>query len=588
MSWPAVHIAWYRQSQSMRCYATPAAWLVLSTLFLVACSSDRQLREDAVTRGNRAKILHMGIGAEPQALDPHIVTGVTESRIIHSLLEGLVGKDPASLDAIPGVANSWNIADNKTTYTFNFREDAKWSNGDTVRAQDFVFSWRRLLSPALAAEYAYNLYVVKNARDYHRGTLKDFDKVGVRAIDDRTLEVRLEHPAPYFLQLLDHTSALPVHPATIEGHGATLRRDTDWTRPKSYVGNGPFQLETWQIGEGIFVRKNRYYWDYDGVQLNGIQFYPVENQNTEENMFRSGQLHITSGVAIPYVPLYLEKRPDLIRISPYLGTYYYELNVSKPPLDDLRVRRALMLATDRYSITAAITQAGQRPAYSFTPPLLSGYRPPSDRSLAYNPKRARRLLAEAGYPGGLDFPVLQLLYNTSDDHRTLAVAIQEMWQKNLGIKVELNNQEWKVYLNTRNNLEHQIARAGWVADFEDPSNFLEVLSGDSGNNRSAWSNPEYDHLVARAKRTWDSEKRNELFARAERLMISQAPIIPIYHYASKRLLRRSVVGWSRNALDHQRYQELHLLDNPSRQEPKESPQAGAAPAQVLPQPGATR
>ena len=568
--------------------ATGLVWLVASALWLGACGGDRQLREDAVTRGNRAKILHMGIGADPQALDPHIVTGVTESRVIHALLEGLVGTNPESLEAIPGVAESWKISEDKMIYTFYLRDDAKWSNGDPVRAQDFVFSWRRLLTPALAAEYAYNLYVIKKARDYHHGNIKDFGLVGARAIDDRTLAVTLEHPAPYFLQLLNHTSALPVHPPTIERYDATQRRDTNWARPTSYVGNGPFQLETWQIGAGIFVRKNRYYWDYDGVQLNGIQFYSVEDQHTEERMFRSGNLHISSGVAIPYVPMYLEDRPDLIRISPYLGTYYYELNVSSPPLDDLRVRRALLLATDRYSITAAITQAGQRPAYSFTPPLLNGYRPPAEYRLAYDPKRARRLLAEAGYPGGLAFPVLRLLYNTSDDHRTLAVAIQAMWKKNLGIKVELDNQEWKVYLSTRNNLAHQIARAGWVADFEDPSNFLEVLIGDSGNNRSAWSDTEYDHLVARAKRTWDREERAELFARAERLMLSQVPIIPIYHYASKRLLSRSVVGWGRNVLDHQRYQALRLLDNPSRQESQESPQAGAAPVQTLPQPGATR
>ena len=298
-------------------------------------------------------------------------------------------------------------------------------------------------------------------------------------------------------------------------------------------------------------------------------FYPVENQLTEERMFRSGQLHVSSGVAIPYVEVYLEKRPDLIQIAPYLGTYYYELNVKAPPLDNLRVRRALLLATDRLSITQAITKAQQKTAYSFTPPSMPGYKPPVSKENHYNPALARRLLAEAGYPQGVGFPTLRLLYNTNADHRTIAVAVQAMWKQNLGIDVELDNQEWKVYLSSRNNGEHQIARAGWVADYVDPSNFLEVLSSSSGNNRSNWLNPEYDQLVAQAKQSWDAATRNRLFASAEQLLLAETPIIPIYHYTSKRLLRRSVVGWQRNALDYQRYKDIHLLDNPSPEAVKE-------------------
>ena len=558
-----------------RRHAPHTLGLVLAvSLIFTACGET----DDAVTSGNTEKILHMGIGAEPQALDPHLVTGVTESRVLHALLEGLVSKNPQSLKPIPGAAESWEISADKLTYTFHLRNDGKWSNGDPVRAEDFVFSWRRILSPSLGAEYAYNLYVIDNARGYHLGHIKDFDEVGARAVDDHTLEVRLEYPAPYFLQLLDHTSAMPVHPQTIERHGATEQRDTDWTRPRSYVGNGPFTLEEWEIGEGILVRKSKYYWDRAAVSLAAIQFYPVENQIVEENMFRSGQLHISSGVATPYVPVYLEKRQDLIQIAPYLGTYYYELNVQAPPLDSLRVRQALLLAIDRNSITKSITKASQKPAYSFTPPSISGYKPPTKSSARYNPALARRLLAEAGYPKGLDFPTIRLLYNTSDDHRTLAVAIQEMWKKNLGINVELDNQEWKVYLNTRNNREHQIARAGWVADYEDPSNFLEVLVSNNGNNRSGWSNAQYDLLVSQAKQTSDPTTRAHLFAKAEQLMLEEVPIIPIYHYSSKRLVRRSVIGWARNVLDYQRYKDLSLLDNPSRAALRQKAEKAAAAA----------
>ncbi|NKB25327.1 MAG: peptide ABC transporter substrate-binding protein [Kiritimatiellae bacterium] len=511
---------------------------------------------DPVEHGNHKQILHIGNGTEPQDLDPHIVTGVPEHNIISALLEGLVAEDPKTLQPIPGVAEDWEVSPDGTVYTFDLRKNAQWSNGDPVTAHDFVFSYKRILAPALGSEYAYMLYVIKNAKDFHKGTITDFLQVGIKAMAHDILEITLENATPYFLSLLNHYSWFPVHPPTILKHGRIDERGTKWTRSENFVGNGPFVLDTWKINDMIIVKKNETYWDADNVRLNAIHFHPIEDERTEERAFRSGQLHITGSVPLSKIEVYKEKKPDLIKISTFLGTYFYRINVHRPPLNDVKVRRALAMAIDREGIVKNVTKGGQQPAYAFTPPDTAGYttrtRIPSDIH------QAKKLLAEAGYPNGMGFPKIELLYNTSEGHRTLAQAIQQMWKKDLNINVKLLNQEWKVYLDTVKQQNYNIARAGWIGDYVDPNTFLDMFVTDGGNNDTGWSNPEYDQRIREVAKISNFPQRMEHFQQAETILLDQTPIIPIYFYTRVYLIQPNVKGWYENLLDHHPYKYVYL------------------------------
>ncbi|MGI9316504.1 MAG: peptide ABC transporter substrate-binding protein [bacterium] len=513
-----------------------------------------------VEQGNREQVLHLGNGTEPQDLDPHIVTGVTEHNIISALLEGLVGENPETLEPVPGMAEYWAISADGLEYTFFIREDARWSNGDPVTAQDFVWSWQRMLSPALAAEYAYQLYPIRNARAFNKGEVLDFSKVGVRAVDQTTLEVVLENPTPYFLSLLAHYSTFPVHPATILKYGPMDARGSDWTRPGNFVGNGPFILNSWRLNYIIEVVKNPLYWDAEIVKLSAIRFYPIDNIQTEERMFRTGALHATSTTPSEKIAVYQAETPDLISISPYLGTYFYRFNVTRPPLDDARVRLALSLAVDRQAIIDSVTKGGQIPAYSFTPPNTKGYFPPKNE-IFYSLERARALLAESGFPAGEGFPQLELLSNTSDGHRRIAEAIQQLWKQGLGIDVQLANTDWKVYLSRTNQLDYDISRAGWIGDYPDPNTFLDMMLSDGGNNRTGWQHQEYDKLIRRAASLASQAQRYEAFEQAETILDQEAPLLPIYTYTRVALKDPSLQNWFSNILDHHPYKYVYLQDD---------------------------
>lgn len=524
-------------------------------ILLAACSGG----ESNVERGNREKILYFGNGTEPQDLDPHIVTGVPEHNIIDALLEGLVSKDPRTLAPAPGVAERWTVSDDGTTYTFFLRPEARWSNGDAVTAEDFVWSWWRALQPALGNQYAYMLFVVKNAEAYHSGEVDSFDDVGVEALDTHTLRVTLTNPTPYFLQLLSHYSTFPLHRDTIEAFGKAEDRATQWTRVGNFVGNGAFVLDTWKLNKEIVVRKNPLYWDSENVQLNAIVFKPIENVSTEERMFRAGQLHLTQTVPIDKVALYRETKPEQIQIAPYLGTYYYRFNVNQPHLKDKRVRQALNLALDRQAIVESVTKGGEKPAYTFTPPDTMGYTAVSD--LEFNPDAARKLLAEAGYPNGEGFPKTELLFNTSEGHQKIAVAIQQMWHQYLNIDIELNNQDWKVFLSSVSMGQYSIARAGWIGDYVDPNTFLDMWVTGGGNNQTGWSNQRYDDIVLRLAPAANSqEQRYRLLREAESILLDEVPIIPIYIYTSKSLVQPSVKGVHGNLLDYISYKKVRLVE----------------------------
>ena len=524
----------------------------VATLNLGGCSD----RVNNVTSGNLSGTLHWGNSTEPQSLDPHIATGVPEHHIISSLMEGLVFKDKETLEPRPGVAKSWDISEDGRVYTFYLRENARWSNGDVHNAHDYAWSWWRALQPGLGNLYAYMYFPIENAKAYYDGEISDFDQVGVKALDDFTLEVRLANPTPYFLQLLDHYSMFPVHQATVEKFGTADQRGTRWTYEGNIVGNGAFQLKEWKINRRITVERNPHYWNADNVGLNQIIFYPTENVTTEERMFRAGQLHY-SGVPSDKIATYKESKNPALRIQPYLGTYFYRLNVETPHLQDKRIRRALAMTIDRESLISQITKGGQIPAYAITPPGTMGYYPDTD--LKFDPEAAKKLLAEAGYPDGNGFPATEILYNTSEGHRKIAVAIQQMWKEHLNIDVNLLNQEWKVYLDTVSGRNYQIARAGWIGDYVDPNNFLDMFICKGGNNRTHWCNKEYDKLILeQAPRAKSHAQRLAIFKRAEKMLMDDMPVIPIYIYTSNNLVHPTVKNFTNNILNQANYREIYL------------------------------
>ncbi|MDG1322921.1 MAG: peptide ABC transporter substrate-binding protein [Porticoccaceae bacterium] len=520
---------------------------------LTGCGSG----ESNISLGNRTGILYWGNGTEPASLDPHIATGVPEHHIMSSVMEGLVLKDRKSLEPRPGVAESWTISDDGRIYTFKLRDDARWSNGDPHIANDYVWSWWRALQPALGNQYAYMLFPIKNAKRYYDRETEDFGDVGVKALDQRTLQVTLTNPTPYFLQLLDHYSLFPVHQATIEKFGNADQRGTRWSYEGNLVSNGPFKLDEWKINRHITVTRNLHYWDNDNVALNGIVFKPVENTVTEERMFRAGQLHVTSNVPADKISTYRKSNSTELKIAPYLGTYFYRLNIKTPQLQDRRVRRALGMAIDREKLVENITKGGQIPAYTMTPPGTMGYYPTS--TLAFDPEGAKNLLSEAGYPNGEGFPAIEILYNTNEGHRKIAVALQEMWKDYLNVDIKLLNQEWKVYLATESAGDYQISRGGWIGDYVDPNNFLDMFLCGGGNNRTGWCNEEYDRLILEVAPSQSShEERLAVFQQAETMLLDDMPIIPVYTYTSVKLVDSSVENLDGNILNQAMYKDIYL------------------------------
>lgn len=520
----------------------------------VLCGCDS--RQSNVERGNAAGELYMGIGTEPAGIDPHLITGMTELYVTLAFFEGLVSYDSATMTIVPAVAERWERSEDGRRYTFHFDPRARWSNGDPVTSGDFLFAFERILTPELGAPYAYMLYPMRGAEAFHKGQLTDFSEVGCHAPDARTLVIELDHPTPYFLSLLTHYTWWPVHPPTILAHGRMTDRISKWTKPGNFVGNGPFTLEGWRVNSGIYGKKNPLYRAPETVALNGIHFLPIQS-DAEDRAFRAGHLHLSSTVLPHRIDWYREHLPDHIRFDTTLGVYYYMINTSRPPLDDPRVRRALAYAIDREAITEHVLRAGQKPAFHFTPPNTGGSYTAEAR-MRYDPDLARQLLAEAGYPGGEGFPTFEILYNTSESHRNIAVAIQQMWKQTLGIDVTLHNQEWKVYLSTRAEGTFDILRAAWFGDYDDPNTFLSLGESNNGNNHSRWSDPRFDALMAHSRVEQDPAKREALFQEAEAILLEEAPVIPIYFYVTSRLIHPSVQGWHPNILDYHPYQDVSL------------------------------
>ncbi|AHF91009.1 ABC transporter substrate-binding protein [Opitutaceae bacterium TAV5] len=528
-----------------------AAPVVLAVALFAALVSTAPTAACAATGGGREKILNFGNGTEPQDIDPAVTTGVPEARIISALFEGLVTYASSGSGVAPGVAERWETSADGREWTFHLRADARWSNGEPVTAGDFVRTFERTLTPEFGAEYAYFLYQVEGAEAFNNGTLKEFSKTGFSAPDARTLRLRLREPVPFLLESLTHHSWMPVPIATVEKFGGLRTKGTAWTRPGNFVGNGPFTLAGWLPNQKITVTRSPTYWNAAAVKLDAIAFFAVDNADAEERMFRAGTLDITSTLPLSRTGYYRRQRPAEFRSDDLYALYYYRLNTTRKPLDDVRVRRALALAIDRESITENLLRAGQTPAYNFVPPSPAFHSPARiDGTL----DDARRLLAEAGFPDGRGFPRLELLYNSMEAHKQLAEAVQQMWKRNLGIDIVLRNEEWKVYIETQNNLAYDIARAGWNADYPDPFSFLDLWLADGGNNRTGYANPDYDRLVAASLAAPDTAARHAIYRQLDGILARDVPAIPVYFYKRVYAISPRVKNWVPNVIDMRAWQ----------------------------------
>ena len=493
-------------------------------------------------------------GAEPETLDPSIITGQPEGRIVNALFEGLTTFDSRG-EPGPGAAESWTVSEDGKVYTFKIRPDAKWSDGRPLTARDFVESWKRTLSPETAASYNYQLFYLRNAQAFSEGKITDFSQVGVKALDERTLEVTLENPTPFFLDLCATPPLQPVPMDRIRQFG------DDWVKPGRVVSNGAYTLEDWRINDKIRLRKNPHYWNASKVALETIEALPISVATVAFNFFAGGlaDLMVDKNLTPSALLDELKKSPNF-HSAPFLGIYFLRFDCSKPPFSDPRVRKAFSLAVDKRRIVEKITRAGELPASSFVPPGIEGYASPE--GLPYDPEEARRLLAEAGYPHGKGFPLTTFLYNESQQNRDIAVELQAMWLQELGVKVNLALQEWKVYLNSLSSLDYGIARSSWVGDYPDPNTFLDMFVTGNGNNRTGWSNPSYDRLIADAAKAADPVKRFELLRQAEKILIAdQAPVCPIYYYVGIQLYDPAKLGGiESNVLDEHPLKAIYRKD----------------------------
>ncbi|MFK8041892.1 peptide ABC transporter substrate-binding protein [Congregibacter sp.] len=512
--------------------------LLIAIVFavLTGCSPG----ESRVVEGNRDGILYLGNGTEPQTIDPHVLSGSPEANVADALFEPLVIRNPYDESISPGVAQSWEFSDDGLFIDFHLNPEARWSNGEPITAEDFYWSWERALNPLLGNQLANVFFVIRNAEAYHLGEIDDFNEVGVAVIDEHTLRVELAYPNPFAIINFTYVYMVPLHRATLEKHGGTRVRYSDWTRPENIVSNGPFRLSDWKLQRYLRVERNPYYWDAAAVGLNGIVFRPIEGAATEEKMFRSGQLHATNMVPNSKTPGYRNQPNSPLVQMPQMASYFYVFNMKVPPMDDRRVRRALALAVDRQTLATNVLNDTAIAWGGYVPFGMPDYSPPNP--LSFDPDEARRLLSEAGFPNGEGFPEVSLLYNTSEDHRTIAVAVQQMWKKHLNIDITLENQEWQVYLTAVREGNFEIARRGWNGDVT-PNSFLDYMISDSPINNTGFANSVYDDLVInQARSTGDLSEIMSIYREAEEILLREAPLLPVATYTEKRLLQPSVKG----------------------------------------------
>ena len=522
-----------------------SAFPLLLALVLAGC----------MPREPRADIVIVN-AAEPESLDPAIVTGQPDGRVAGALFEGLTRYDPTNATAVPGLAERWDISPDGKIYTFHLRSNLTWSTGEPLTADDFVYSWRRVANPATASDYAGQLFFVKNAEAINTGKIADLTQLGVQAPDPWTLRVELIAPTPFFLDLVAFRTLAVVPRHWIEKHG------DQWVKARPLPTSGPYTLVDWRIQEKIRVRRNPRYWDAAHIRNELVDFLPIENPSTSLNLYQTGQADfIIDKQLVPAELMDLFKhRPDAHEFD-YLGTYFFRFNTTRKPFDDPRVRRALALCIDKQRIVDRIARIGA-PAATLVPRETANYLPPA--GLGRDPELARKLLAEAGFPGGQGFRTIEYLFNTSETHKQIAVELRQMWKQELGINMELKQTEWKVYLADQSKLNFDLTRSSWIGDYNDPNTFLDIFMSNNGNNRTGWKNPRYDELMRTGNAQTDRKLRAKMLAQAETLLVVEdLPIVPLYFYKGVIFYDTNKLGgiWG-NLLDEHPIWAIYRKDRP--------------------------
>ncbi len=506
---------------------------LLKLAFLVLFSITSLYASSELVRGN---------GAEPTTLDPTLGEGVPGSNVMRDLYETLMTEDSEG-NVILGQAESYTISDDKTIYTFKIRKDAKWSNGDDVTAADFEYSFKRGVDPKVAAKYSWYFKIlgIKNGADILDGK-KPVDSLGVKALDSKTLEITLSKPIPYFLIGIAHITTAPVPKKVIEKFGKK------WTNPKNIVTNGPYVLKEWVVNEKIVLVKSDKYYAKNDVKIDKVTFLPIPEQTTELNRYKAGEIDYLYELPKNQYKNLVKTIPNEVKVLGRVGTYYYYLNMKKKPFDDVRVRRALSYGVNRDILSEKVLGTGEIPAYTFVPDIVSGYTAPIPEYQKWTQKqrdeKARELLAQAGITKSNPLK-FELLYNTSEQHKRNALAISSMWKKVFkgAVIVTLKNQEWKTYLQEKKAGNYEVARAGWIGDYNEASTMLDLLTKGHSSNNSFFSNPKYDKLMNEARATTDESKRNKLYQEIDLIVAEDMPVIPLFQYSNARLVKERVGGY---------------------------------------------
>ncbi|WP_272517360.1 MULTISPECIES: peptide ABC transporter substrate-binding protein [unclassified Providencia] len=514
--------------------------ILISSVFVTTPAISAVIPTGTVLAENQEVTRHLK--DEPASLDPVKSVGLTEAQVMRDLFEGLVNQDDHG-KPIPGVAQRWDTADNRI-WTFTLRSDAHWSNGDPVTAQDFVYSWQRLVSPRTTSPFAWfaALAGINNAQDIIDGKLP-VEQLGVEAVDTHTLKITLNKPVPYFPSLTANFSLFPVHQKTVEKFG------NDWIKAGNLVGNGAFVLSDRVVNEKIVLVPNKKYWDHQNTVITKVTFVPINQESHATNRYLAGDLDITESFPKQRYQKLLKDIPNEVFTPDQLGTYYYAFNTQRAPTDDVRVRKALSMAIDRQLIANKVLGTGEKPANYFTPDVTDGFKPEKGLYNSYSQKeldqQAKVLLQQAGF--GPNHPLeLTLLYNSSENHQKIAIAIASMWKKKLGAEVKLVNQEWKTYIDSRNTGNFDVIRASWIGDFNEPSTFLSLLTSQHSGNIPKFNNPIYDEVIASASIETNAQLRNRYYNNAEAIIAKEAPIAPIYQYTNARLIKPWLKGYPIN------------------------------------------
>jgi oligopeptide transport system substrate-binding protein len=509
----------------------------------------------ATTLHAAPRILERGNGNEPESLDPHAARADAAFIIIRDLYEGLMTTGPdAKLE--PGQAERWEVSKDGLTYTFHLRANAKWSNGDPVTAEDFVHGFRRAVDPRTASPYAQSLAPLVNAEDITAGR-KPATTLGAVAVDARTLKISLRAPTPYLLSLLTHASTWPVHRPTLAKHGERFMR------PGNAVTNGAYRLKDWVPHSYVLLERNRHYWNDKATRIDQVRYHPIDDENAEFNRYRAGELDITYTIPHRQFAFARKELGKEMRVTPYLAIYFHGINLTKPPFKDQPgLRRALSMVIDRDVLVDKVTAAGEVAAWGFVPPGTAGHTAQrfdyAAWPVAKRVAEAQKLYAAAGYSRAKPLTV-EVRHNTGDNHKRVALAIAAMWKQHLGVETRVVNEEWQVFLqNRRAQQVTQVYRSGWNGDYDDAMTFLELGRSTHPINDFGWRKPAYDALLDRIGATLDPKARVALQADAENMLLADHPVLPLYFYVSKHLVKPRVIGWQDNVMDFHPTRQLGL------------------------------